>query len=129
MLARCYNPKNISYPNYGAKGISVCSEWRNSFWKFVEDVGDKPFKGASIDRVDVNGNYCKENIKWSSVKDQSRNKTCTIYIYCDDKKMPLVEWCENTNESYQSCRQRLRGGRFYTYAKLKHGEEWFHVKL
>ncbi len=74
MKARCYNPKNGSYPNYGVRGISVCSEWLEGFENFFKDMGFKPSPIHSIDRVDNDGNYCKENCKWSTPKEQYLNR-------------------------------------------------------
>lgn len=71
MRQRCTNKNNPSYINYGGRGIKICSEW-NSFEQFIKDVGDKP-KGKTLDRIDNNGPYCKENCKWSTIKEQNRN--------------------------------------------------------
>lgn len=74
MLERCYNPKNISFKNYGGRGIEVCQSWRKSFADFLADMGEKPDKTMSIDRIDVNGNYEPSNCKWSTRLEQSANK-------------------------------------------------------
>jgi hypothetical protein len=60
MCERCDDPKNISYKYYGAKGITVCKEWRN-FEQFLQDIGPKPTKFHTIERKDNNKNYCKDN--------------------------------------------------------------------
>ena len=73
MIVRCTNPKSQAYHDYGARGISVCDDWLNSFEAFYEDMGDKP-EGYSLDRIDVNGNYCKENCKWSARGEQNYNQ-------------------------------------------------------
>src|SRR3990167_10385613 len=74
MKTRCGNKNIIQYKNYGGRGIKVCDEWQNSFISFYNDMGKSP-TGSSIDRIDNNGSYCKENCKWSTPKEQTRNKT------------------------------------------------------
>lgn len=80
MKTRCINPNLDSYPNYGGRGIKVCDEWLNSFETFLKDMGRKPSKSHSIDRIDVNGSYCKENCKWSTAVEQNNNKTSNIKV-------------------------------------------------
>jgi len=73
MIGRCYHTSSKDYRYYGGRGITVCDRWRNSFLAFVEDVGERPGPGWSIDRIDNNGNYEPGNVRWASKTEQSRN--------------------------------------------------------
>lgn len=73
MIQRCENPKARGYEDYGGRGIEVCSEWRNSFEKFFADMGLKSDKSYSLDRKDANKGYSKDNCRWASKTEQSRN--------------------------------------------------------
>lgn len=76
MIQRCTNPKNVDYPNYGGRGITVCPEWRK-FAAFLADMGEKP-AGLTIDRTDNDGNYEPGNCRWATRLQQSHNRRCSI---------------------------------------------------
>lgn len=91
MLERCRNPNSPGYENYGGRGISYPDDW-NRFENFYEDLGDRPEK-TTLDRIDVNGNYSKENCRWSDLTIQSHNRRkqegCTsqyVGVYFDKRK-------------------------------------------
>jgi len=73
MIARCYNPKISAYRYYGAKGVTVCQRWLESFSNFLEDMGERPV-GLTLDRIDTNGNYEPGNVRWANLKTQQYNK-------------------------------------------------------
>lgn len=83
MKARCLNPNTKSYSNYGGRGIKICDRWLESdgrgFLNFLEDMGFKPYKGATLDRVSPRGDYCKDNCRWANRAMQGFNqrKRCT----------------------------------------------------
>ena len=76
MLSRCRNPSDSNYKNYGARGIFVCEEW-HKFETFYKDMGDLPFYEAQLDRINNDDGYFKENCRWVTCKENSRNRRTT----------------------------------------------------
>lgn len=76
MKARCANANHVNYPNYGARGITVCERWRQSFESFIADMGPRP-PGHSIERVNNDGNYEAANCRWATRLEQNDNKRVT----------------------------------------------------
>ena len=76
MKQRCLNFNNISYKDYGGRGITICERWldkENGFVNFLKDMGERPSKDHSLDRIDNDGNYTPENCQWSTYEEQNRN--------------------------------------------------------
>jgi len=94
MIQRCENINYGNFHNYGGRGIKVCERWRNSFENFLKDMNKKPFKGAHIDRIDVNGNYEPSNCRWVSVKENARNRRNNKIIKWNEQERTLSEWSE-----------------------------------
>jgi hypothetical protein len=74
MRQRCENPKDSVYGYYGGRGIHVCDRWKASFLDFFADVGPRPSKEYSLDRIDNDGNYEPGNVRWATDTEQARNK-------------------------------------------------------
>jgi hypothetical protein len=104
MLRRCYNPKDNVFSHYGERGITVCKRW-HEFENFLEDMGIKP-EGLSLERKDVNKNYCLENCCWATQIEQTRNRRTTKWITINNETKSAAEWCE-----IYRCRQNLFSAR------------------
>jgi hypothetical protein len=89
---RCYNPKKHNYQNYGGRGIRMCDRWLNSFSNFIEDMGMRPSKSHSIDRINVDGNYEPSNCKWSTNTEQANNRRTSKFIEFQGVRLTCGQW-------------------------------------
>lgn len=110
MKQRCYNPKDKHYHDYGARGITVCEEWRNSFDTFLADMGDKPSPKHSLDRIDYNLHYCKENCRWATPMEQSQNRRTVVNITYQGETKCMAEWSRHFGINRRTIAQRYKKG-------------------
>lgn len=110
MKSRCYNKKQNNYKDYGGRGITVCDEWKDSFANFYRDMGDMPEDCSSLDRKDVNGNYCKSNCKWATREEQDNNTRNNRFITVNGKTLTIAQWSRETGVSQVTISGRLRRG-------------------
>ncbi len=108
MWNRCTNPANGNWPNYGARGITVCDRWK-SFEAFLADMGPRP-AGTTLDRINNNGNYEPENCRWATVAEQNGNRRTTVWIERNDKRQSLAAWAREVGISSACLSMRLRAG-------------------
>ena len=106
MLDRCANQNHTSYKNYGGRGITVCRRWRKSFAAFMADMGLRPTPKHSLDRIDNDKGYFKDNCRWATKQEQANNQRNTLYL--DGKS--LSHWAEKTGLKKRTLDSRLRAG-------------------
>ena len=80
MRRRCLFPNSPAYADYGGRGITICAEWANDYLAFLRDMGMRP-PGMSIDRIDNDGPYSKENCRWATKEQQSNNQRVRRIVY------------------------------------------------
>lgn len=117
MRVRCNNESNKSYKNYGGRGIIVCDEWNDKggykrFREWAYDNGydeNAPYGKCTLDRIDVNGNYCPENCRWVDAKTQGYNKRTSTFIEFNGKSLTICQWAEylGINQSILQKRRKL----------------------
>lgn len=108
MVDRCYDVNFHQYPDYGGRGITVCERWRNSVILFVEDMGERPFPKAQIDRKRNNEGYSPDNCRWSTSKENNRNRRNNRIITFGGKTHCLAEWSEILGLPVSTIKGRLR---------------------
>lgn len=106
MKQRCTNTNHNRYHRYGARGITYSREW-DSIENFIKDMGDSYIFGYSLDRIDNDGNYCKENCTWSNRKQQCRNRSTNRHITLNGETKNLVEWSELLGIKRSTITQRI----------------------
>ena len=101
MVNRCSNHNATGFERYGGVGIGVCSSWlgEKGFENFLSDMGPRP-ENCSLDRINNSLGYSPENCKWSSAKEQNRNRKTNALVEYNGKTQTLVEWSEELGLSY-----------------------------
>lgn len=108
MKQRCCDPNSSGYYKYGAKGVTVCEDWKffEPFMKWALSNGytDK----LSIDRIDNSKGYCPENCRFVTMRDQQNNRTNNVYIEIDGTVHTLAEWCRIYDLKYSIVQHRIQ---------------------
>jgi hypothetical protein len=111
MISRCYNKKNKNYPNYGGRGIKICDRWLQKdtrFQNFLDDMGFPPNRKSQIDRIDNDGNYCKENCRWACNKENNRNRGNLRLLTHEGKTQCIAAWAEEKKINERTLHWRLK---------------------
>lgn len=118
MKARCYNPNDKRYKDYGGRGITICPEWFNTekfdgrtskgFIEFKKWALAHGYQyGLSIDRIDNNKGYSPENCRWITNKEQCNNRRSNHLITYKGKTQNLKQWCDELNYKYTTIYMRI----------------------
>jgi len=109
MKQRCYNPNNTVYDRYGKRGIQICDEWRTSFKSFAEWANANGYTDEmTIDRIDNDGNYCPENCRLASRKEQANNRSDNNLITYNSKTQTVMQWAEELGIDHRTLWARLQ---------------------
>ena len=109
MKNRCNNPKNKEFKNYGDRGIKLCDKWY-TFEGFWEDMKEGYSDNLTIDRINNNGNYEKENCQWSTHKEQANNKRNNKFLTLNNETKSITIWANELGLKYTTLYMRLRNG-------------------
>lgn len=109
MKQRCYYEKNTHYPRYGGRGIKICDRWKQplGIWNFIEDMGRRPSRKHTVERIDNDGDYTPDNCKWATYQEQARNRK----IRSDNKVGLSGINYDKTNKRWVARKTRLDGKR------------------
>lgn len=110
MMDRCYNVKSDEYHNYGGRGIFVCDRWKEGFKNFIDDMGLKPSKDYSIERVDNNGIYEPTNCKWADDFEQANNTRRNKFLTFNSKTQTHAQWSRELNIPETTIKSRRQRG-------------------
>lgn len=108
MLGRCRSVTHKAYKDYGARGITVCKEWREDFMSFFMWAMKEGYrKGLSLDRIDNNKGYSPNNCRWVTMKEQSNNRRSNHLLTFNGRTQTMQQWADETGINYWTIRDRL----------------------
>ncbi|WP_136685660.1 hypothetical protein [Falsirhodobacter xinxiangensis] len=110
MRARCLNKQNPNYHRYGGRGISICDRWAVDFVAFVDDMGMRPSRKHTLDRIDNDGDYTPENCRWATIKEQCRNRRSSKFLTISGQTKTAAEWSDETGISQSLIHARMKMG-------------------
>lgn len=128
MIGRCEYPSHRLWKRYGGRGITVCDAWRKSFIAFLKDMGDNP-KGMSLDRIDNNSGYFKDNCRWATRSQQQRNKTNSVMVSINGVTKNRQDWCDEFSVNYMTYNYRVSIGMTPLQALTKRKGIFFRTML
>lgn len=108
MLNRCSNSNDTRYSYYGGRGIKVCERWL-TFENFLTDMGN-PADDLSLDRIDSDGDYCKENCRWATRQEQAINRRSSVMLTHNGITMTATDWARSLGISAPAMYGRILAG-------------------
>lgn len=110
MITRCENKRSVAYSRYGGRGIKICERWRTSFENFLTDMGKRPSRSHSIDRIDNDGNYEPSNCRWATSKEQTANRRSNRLLTVNGETATVTEWAERVGILRRTLFSRIHDG-------------------
>lgn len=108
MKKRCENARGAEYQHYGGRGIAVCPLWK-TFEAFLADMGEPP-SGATLERVDNNGDYERKNCRWATRAEQSNNTRSNVIVICGGRRLTLAQFAQLYRLPYERTQKRMKRG-------------------
>lgn len=118
MRRRCLNPNHPQFRHYGGRVIGVTIDWQ-SYEQFLADMGPRPTPRHTLERIDNNGHYTRDNCRWATRRDQARNKRTNVLVEIDGKVACAKDWCIYFGINYATYRNRIRRSGLTPDAALK----------
>lgn len=109
MVARCYRVTDPSYLRYGARGITVCDRWLQSFANFLEDMGERP-EGMTLDRRNNKEGYSRDNCRWATPTTQANNRSSNVLLRYKGRTLTVAQWADRLHLPSATIYNRLRKG-------------------
>ena len=109
MKARCFNPNSTHFGHYGGRGITICDRWL-SFKNFYADMGNKPTKKHTIERINNDAGYFFDNCKWATRREQCNNKRSNRYIEHEGQTLTMSQWARKIGLAPNTLKSRLYSG-------------------
>lgn len=126
LRGRCNNETDARYDNWGGRGIAVCPEW-DSFEQFYADMGPRPV-GTTIDRKDNSKGYSKENCRWATHTEQTRNRRCSWYIPTAQGMFSTKEYSEHYGLSYHMVRAWVQRRKIFAIQPFAGEPSWSQLR-
>lgn len=110
IVARCCNPSIRNFHRYGGRGITICDRWRNDFAAFLADVGERPSKEHSIDRIDNARGYEPGNCRWATRVEQASNTRANVFVSAHGESLTIATWARRAGIPAPTINRRLSRG-------------------
>jgi hypothetical protein len=110
MIQRCHDANMKQFARYGARGITVCEEWRNDFAAFYAAVGPRPSKAHSLERIKNNRGYEPGNVRWATATEQANNRRDNLRAEVDGVSLTAAQIARAHGFSESTVRRRIKAG-------------------